>query len=122
MPLADDPVRATLLAILRLLNQADADHEGDAAEQALELAELERRLENFIATQKDAVNVSLAVGLLLRNGFVAVQNGGDYSWTRQRDAQVRYGITAEGKKFLVEAMETSDRIPGSRPANGGGAP
>lgn len=121
MPLADDPVRATLLAILRLLNQADADHEGNASEQALELNELERRLENFIATQKDAVNVSLAVGLLLRNGFVAVQNGGDYSWTRQRDAQVRYGITAEGKKFLVEAMETSDRIPGSRPGNGSGA-
>ena len=107
---SNDPVRATLVAILRQLNQADAVHEGEKAEQALELNELENRLADFWAVQRGAIKVSLALGLLLRNGLVSVQNGGDYSWQRQRAAAHRYLITTEGKKFLVGAIETSDRI------------
>lgn len=107
---APDPVRATLVAILRQLNQADALHEGEKAEQALELPELEARLTDFWAVERGAIKVSLALGLLLRNGMVAVRAPGDYSWQRQRSATHRYEITPQGKKFLVEAIETSDRI------------
>ncbi|HEY6238949.1 MAG TPA: hypothetical protein VIZ68_07185 [Thermoplasmata archaeon] len=106
-----DPVRATLVAILRQLNQADTANEGEATEQALELPELESRLTDFWAVERGSIKVSLAVGLLLRNGLVAVQAPGDYSWQRQRTSQHRYQITPAGKKFLVESISTSDRIP-----------
>ncbi len=108
---AQDPVRATLVAILRQLNQADAVHEGQQTEQALELSELEGRLKDFWAVERGSIKVSLALGLLLRNGLVAMQAPGDYSWQRQRAAAQRYQITPEGKKFLVSAIQTSDRIP-----------
>ena len=105
-----DPVRATLVAILKQLNQASSKHEGASAEQALELAELERRLEDFWAVSQGAIRVSLALGLLLRNGLVAAQNQANYSWQRQRAVRQRYLITTEGKKFLVDSLETNDRI------------
>src|SRR5579859_3428273 len=110
-PAALDPVRATLVAILRQLNQADAVHEGQKVEQALELGELETRLSDFWAVERGHIKVSLALGLLLRNGLVGVQDPGKYSWQRQRTSAHRYEITSEGKKFLVEAIQTSDRIP-----------
>ena len=105
-----DPVRATLVEILRQLNQADAKHEGAKIEQALELVEIQDRLSDFWGVTKGQVKIQLAVGLLLRNGLVTVQSPGDYSWQRQRTAGHRYAITAEGKKFLVGAIATSDRI------------
>ncbi|MCI4353807.1 MAG: hypothetical protein L3K06_00385 [Thermoplasmata archaeon] len=107
---SQDPVRATLVEILRQLNQADAVHEGKAAEQALELTEISERLTDFWGVTKGNVKIQLAVGLLLRNGLVAVQAAGEYSWQRQRTTRARYAITAEGKKFLVGAIATSDRI------------
>lgn len=107
---APDPVRATLLAILRQLNQADTVHEGRKAEQALELGELQKRLADFWAVKQGAIQVSLALGMLLRNGLVGVPGDGDFSWQRQRAAARRYQITAEGKKFLVDAIENTDRI------------
>jgi hypothetical protein len=105
-----DPVRATLVAILRHLNQADAVHEGTPGEQVMELPEIERRLSDFWAVEQGSIKVSLALGLLLRNGLVSVATPGDYSWQRQRSTRHSYMITAEGKKFLVGAIESSDRI------------
>jgi hypothetical protein len=105
-----DPVRANLVAILRHLNQAVATHEGSPQEQVLELPEIERRLSDFWAVEQGSIKVSLAVGLLLRNGLVSVADAGAYSWQRQRSARHSYMITPEGKKFLVDAIETSDRI------------
>ncbi len=107
---SQDPVRATLVEILRQLNQAESMHEGKSAEQALELPEIQDRLHDFWGVTKGQVKIQLAVGLLLRNGLVAVQAAGDYSWQRQRAAGHRYAITAEGKKFLISANQTSDRI------------
>lgn len=107
---AQDPVRATLVAILRHLNQADASNEGTPGEQVMELPELERRLSDFWAIEQGSIKVSLALGLLLRNGLVQVQAPGDYSWQRQRSSRHGYQITPEGKKFLVTAIQTSDRI------------
>jgi hypothetical protein len=107
---SQDPIRATLIAILQQLNQAEANHEGQAAEQALELAELERRLADFWAVQNGSVKISLAVGLLLRNGLVQASSNAEYSWERQRDVAQRYQITVEGKQFLISSIESSDRI------------
>ncbi len=106
----EDPVRATLIAILKQLNRAESVHEGQAAEQALELPELERRLSDFWAVDAGTVKVSLALGLLLRNGLVAAQGQGDFSWQRQRSAGQLYQITSDGKKFLVEVLKTNERI------------
>lgn len=106
----NDPVRATLVAILRHLNQAESTHEGEPKEQVMELPELERRLSDFWAVETGSIKVSLALGLLLRNGMVAVADPGTYSWQRQRSTRHGYAITPEGKKFLVEAIATSDRI------------
>ena len=113
---AQDPVRATLIAIQRQLNQAESVHEGQTAEQALELAEIQRRLDDFWAVEQGRVKVALVLGLLLRNGFVSARPAGDFSWQRQRSARQLYQITTAGKKFLVEAIRTSDRIGGGAPS------
>ena len=105
-----DPVRATLVEILKQLNEAEAKHEGKLADQALELVEIEQRLADFWGVTRGQVKIALALGLLLRNGLVTVQAPGDYSWQRQRTTHHRYAISAEGKKFLVGAIQTSDRI------------
>jgi len=47
---------------------------------------------------------------LLRNGLVAASGMPDYSWQRQRAAAQRYLITPEGKKFLVDSIQTAERI------------
>jgi hypothetical protein len=105
-----DPVRATLLAILKQLNQAETVHEGATMDQALELPEIERRLHDFWAVDNGSVKVGLALGLLLRNGLVTAAGQPDFSWQRQRAVAQRYQITPEGKKFLVDSIQTSDRI------------
>jgi DNA-binding PadR family transcriptional regulator len=109
-PAAPDPVRSTLLAILKQLNQADRVHEGKTEEQALELSEIEERLSDFTPVQRGKVKVALALGLLLRNGLVRAQGNGSYSWQRQRAARQLYQITPEGKKFLVDALQATDRV------------
>ena len=107
---SENPVRATLIAILKQLNMADARGDGAAAEQALELRELEQRLHDFWAIEQGSAKVAQAVGLLLRNGMVVTTRGADYSWQRQREIAQRYQITSDGKKFLVDSLTTSDRI------------
>jgi hypothetical protein len=105
-----DPIRATFVAILKQLNQAESRHEGKAPDQSLELAEVERRLADFWAIRDGRVQVRFALGLLLRNGLVQANRLTDYSWQRQRTVQLRYAITAAGKQFLVGALERSDRV------------
>ena len=107
---APDPVRVTLVAILKQLNQAETVHEGKTREQALELAEIEARLSDFQPVQRGKVKVALALGLLVRNGLVQAQGVGSYSWQRQRPSHQLYQITTEGKRFLVEALQTTERI------------
>ena len=109
-PSRPDPVRETLIDILRQLNQAESRHEGKAPEQALELAEIELRLDPQRIARAKGITVPLALGLLLRNGLVRAIGTPDYSWQRQRKARQRYQITTEGKRFLVDALESSDRV------------
>jgi hypothetical protein len=105
-----DIVRPTLIAVLKQLNQAESQHEGRSEEQALELKEIEEKLSDFAPVQQKKVNVSLAVGLLLRNRLVAAPSAKEYSWQRGRSVAQRYRITAEGKKFLIDSIESSDRV------------
>jgi hypothetical protein len=105
-----DPIRATLLAVLRQLNQTEAHHEGSEQDQALELAEIESRLSDFWAVKQGKIKIPLAVGLLLRNKMVETRADAKESWQRQRSVQQRYQITVEGKRFLTESLTTETRI------------
>jgi hypothetical protein len=105
-----DPIRATLLAVLRQLNQTEAHHEGSEQDQALELAEIEQRLSDFWAVKQGKIKIPLAVGLLLRNKMVESRSDAKESWQRQRSVHQRYQITVEGKRFLTESLTTETRI------------
>jgi hypothetical protein len=105
-----DPVRDTLLAVLRQLNQSEAHHEGREEEQSLELGEIEQRLSDFWAVKQGRIKVPLAVGLLLRNKMVETRADPKASWQRQRAVHQRYQITIEGKRFLTEALASDSRI------------
>ena len=110
---APDPVRATIVAILQQLNRVESLHEGREGEQALALADLERMLARFWPIEQDLVKVSLALGLLVRNGMVEVTSGGNYAPSApgpRTTARAHYRITAGGKQFLVENLQKSDRI------------
>lgn len=110
---APDPVRATLIAILQQLNRVESIHEGRELDRALPLADLERLLAKFWAIEQNLVKVSLALGLLVRNGMVEVQSVGNYGASargRRPAARAHYRITVGGKQFLVENLEKSDRI------------
>jgi hypothetical protein len=105
-----DPIRATLVAILQQLNRVESIHEGRERDQMLELPDLERLLHRFWAVENDHVKVPLALGLLVRNGLVEVVGGGTLPAKGKAPSRVRYRITAEGKRFLIEAQEKTDRI------------
>jgi hypothetical protein len=105
-----DPVRATLVAILQQLNRVESIHEGRAPDQALELPEIERMLEKFWAVDRGEVKVPLALGLLVRNHLVEVQSAGIFPGQKTASSRTRYRITSDGKRFLVDALEKTDRI------------
>jgi len=105
-----DPVRSTLVAILQQLNRAEAMHEGRAGDQSLELAEIQRSLDRFWAVEHNEVKIPLVLGLLVRNGLVEVRDGAGYHTAGTERRVVCYHITADGKKFLVDALEKTDRI------------
>ncbi len=109
-PNRPDPVRETFIDILKQLNQAETRHEGNAVEQALELAELESRVKNQRTPRPPGTNVAAALGLLVRNGLVKAVGASEYSWQRQRLSRPRYQITGEGKKFLVDALDSANRV------------
>jgi len=115
MPIGEppDPVRSTLVAILQQLNRVESMHEGQMHDQALALADLERMLGKFWAIEQNLVKIPLALGLLVRNGMVEVQSGGNYATPNKGvrpSPKAHYRITAGGKQFLVENLEKSDRI------------
>jgi hypothetical protein len=107
---APDPIRATLVAILQQLNRVESIHEGRAQDQTLELPEIERMLGRFWAVDRGEVKVPLALGLLVRNRLVEVQSGSDFPGKKAPVGRARYRITTEGKRFLVDALEKTDRI------------
>jgi len=105
-----DPVRATLIAILQQLNRVESIHEGREDRQTLELKEVERLLSDFWVIKHDHVKISLALGLLIRNGMVEAQAGEPASAPSRTPTPASYRITSEGKRFLVESSHQADRI------------
>jgi len=105
-----DPVRATLIAILQQLNRVESIHEGQEHRQTLELREIERLLSDFWAIKHDQVKVPLALGLLVRNGMVDAQAGEPMMSRSRTPVPAAYRITSEGKRFLVDSSQQSDRI------------
>ena len=104
-----DPTRATLVAVLQQLNRVESLHEGRLADQTLELPEMERLLTRFWANEKDHVRIPVILGLLLRNRLVEAMRGAG-PVPHANGGRVRYHITAEGKKFLLESVQDPDRI------------
>ena len=105
-----DPVRATLVAVLQQLNRVESMHEGRARDQTLELPDIERLLHRFWAVEEDHVKIPLVLGLLVRNGLVEALGGAGYPSKGRVPSRVRYHITADGKKFLIDTVQDSDRI------------
>ncbi len=102
-----DPVRATFVAILQQLNRIESVHEGRERDQALSLDDLERSLGRFWAVDEDPSKLPVALGLLVRNGLVQARAAAGAGPVARRAS---YRITAEGKRFLVEALQRTDRI------------
>lgn len=104
----EDPTRAALLEVLRLLNQAESYH--DEREKGLELDEIRGGMQEHWSVQKAGVNVPVVVGLLLRNRMVDLVGGTVRSWTRQRDIGPHYRINGEGKMYLAKWLSESKRV------------
>jgi hypothetical protein len=102
-------MRATLIEILRQLNQAEAEMDRED-EKGLELPEVEFRLRDHWTVRQARTNVARAMGLLLKNRMIQLVPGGVYSWTRQRNVGRLYRITADGKAFLLQSSQSRDRI------------
>ncbi len=107
---APDPTRATLVAILQQLNRAEAVHEGNPGEQGLGLPDLERIFQKFWAVERDGVKVPVVLGLLVRNGMVEATRTAPSGGVARGSIATVYRISAEGKRYLVDAQERSDRI------------
>jgi hypothetical protein len=105
-----DPVRATLVAVLQQLNRAESMNEGRARDQSLDLREVERLLTRFWAVEHDSVRIPVVLGLLVRNGLVEAKLASDAAAPGNGGTRVQYNITADGKAYLVEALEKTDRI------------
>lgn len=106
----NDPVRATLVAILQQLNRVESMHEGRELDQALELGDLERILKRFWALDDGRAKLPQALGLLVRNGLVTAGAPGPAPKGARARPSARYRITAEGKQFLIEAVHQTNRI------------
>ncbi len=105
----NDPLRATLRELLRLLNAAESyDQE---QEKGLELAELEFQSAEFWGVRQAGVSVPVALGLLLRNQMVRYIGAGAHSWTRQRNMGPHYRIDVAGKEFLANSVQKDGRLP-----------
>jgi hypothetical protein len=112
-----DPVRSTLVAILQQLNRAESIYEGRERDQSLTLVDLERVLRKLPPVEDGQVKVALALGLLVRNGFVEAEAAAAFAAAPAKTAtkapanpKARYRITANGKQFLVDALQKADRI------------
>jgi hypothetical protein len=101
---APDPVRGTLLAILDQLDRAEKEPDRGAALPALELSEIEDRLSGFSPVERGDVRVALALGLLVRRGYVQARGDDEAAWRFQGASHRLYQITPEGREFLADAV------------------
>jgi hypothetical protein len=96
-----------LLEILRQLNRIEmeaTDVEG------LEVAELHHVLSHGAYPRITAPEVEEAVTVLVGNRYARELADREYAWDRGRMVGSRYAITAEGKAFLLESLQRSNRV------------
>lgn len=105
----EDPNKATLLEILRLLNQAEDEFEAEN-EKGLELVELEYRCGNYWAVKAGEAKLPVILELLMDNGMVDRVDTDTYSWIRKRQLRALYRITESGKAHLMKNITDEGRI------------
>lgn len=108
----NDPLRASLLEVLRQLNAAESY--ADERERGMELDEIIAVTSEHWTVHKAGVKIPQTVGLLLRNRMVDYVNVTGRSWTRQRDFGPHYRINGAGKLFLAKWVEESQRVASKR--------
>lgn len=106
-------MRAALVEILRLLNQAERFD--DDREKGLELQEIQELAADHWSVQKGGIKPAQALGLLIRNKMVDHVGGMVTSWTRGRDFGPHYRINGSGKVFLKEYIDERERVHSSGP-------
>lgn len=104
-----DPNRATLLHVLKILNQAEDEYENDA-EKGLDLNEIQYHCDDYWAVRNGSVKLPVILQLLLENKMVNQERGESYSWVRQRTLRDRYRITEVGKVHLVQNLPKDGRV------------
>jgi tetratricopeptide (TPR) repeat protein len=102
----DEHLRAAILLILRILNQADENE--TAEERGLEVNEVRRRLLRKMGNETPS-NVTAILEGLVKDGL-ATHMEMTYSWHRKRSTKRRYRISPAGKTILVRAIRETDRI------------
>lgn len=99
---------ATLVEILRRLNQAS---ERQTGVDGLERLELERTMARYWTLPTRGTELEEALRVLEENRLVAQEQSRVYAWDRQRYVGDRFRITADGKAYLLRQVQVTDRIP-----------
>ena len=68
------------------------------------------RGEALVYESADSAKATEREHILVRNGLVEAQGGGGFGARAKTPPRVRYRITAEGKRFLIESVSKTDRI------------
>lgn len=96
-----------LLEILRQLNRIEMEA---SDVDGLEVGELHHVLNHGAYPQISASEVEEAVAVLVGNHLARELADTEYAWDRGRVVGNRYAITAEGKAFLVESLQRTNRV------------
>lgn len=99
-------LRTELLEVLKQLNRDEEEEDVPG----LELTELQYFLSKGPLPQVTPEQTRRAVEVLIRNGLARELDDPRYVWSRARVLAQRFTITAEGKAFLVRALEKVGRI------------
>jgi len=100
-------LRGELLELLKLLNRAE-EEESDV--DGYELSELHHLLSRGAFPLLTATEVGEAVRVLVANRLAVALTDREYAWDRGRVVGERFAITAEGKAYLLRALERTGRI------------
>jgi hypothetical protein len=97
-----------LLEILRQLNRIEMEATTDV--DGLEVGELHHLLTHGAYPRMTTSEVEEAVAVLVGNRLARELSDAEYAWDRGRVVGSRYAITTEGKAFLLESLERTNRV------------
>jgi hypothetical protein len=105
----EDPNKATLLHILRILNRAEDEYQDEEA-KGLELSEIQYQCQDHWAVKTAGIQPNDLLNVLVQNGMVDHVQKEIYSWIRQRTIREFYCITEPGKAYLVKSETDEGRV------------